>query len=174
MKRVVSLSLGSSEKDHEFETEFLGHAMHVRRLGADADEGKAWELLRRRKQEVLVARARAAEETRAALASNRGDRADRATAHLAVLDRELGLTEQSLDKVLAILRPGAEKQAPRRTREACVSLGYLRMMEIRRLLLESEVDRVAARVKIRRARFVEPETEEGRVLVKFGVEKTAE
>ena len=47
MKRVVSVTLGSSDKDHEFETEFLGHKMQVTRLGADADEGKAWELLRR-------------------------------------------------------------------------------------------------------------------------------
>ncbi|NNM21687.1 MAG: dehydrogenase [Gammaproteobacteria bacterium] len=47
MKRVVTVSLGSSAKDHEFEAEFLGHQMQVRRLGADADETKAWELLRR-------------------------------------------------------------------------------------------------------------------------------
>ncbi len=52
MKRVVSVSLGSSAKDHEFETEFLGHSFHVKRLGADGDEGKAWELLRRQQAEA--------------------------------------------------------------------------------------------------------------------------
>ena len=52
MKRVVTVSLGSSSKDHEFETEFLGHQMHVRRVGADGDEGKAWELLRRQQAEA--------------------------------------------------------------------------------------------------------------------------
>ena len=52
MKRVVTVTLGSSAKDHEFETEFLGHPMHVSRLGADADEGKAWELLRRQQAQA--------------------------------------------------------------------------------------------------------------------------
>jgi len=47
MKRVVSVSLGSSSKDYEFETRFLGHDFNVKRVGADDDEGRAWELLRR-------------------------------------------------------------------------------------------------------------------------------
>jgi predicted amino acid dehydrogenase len=47
MKKVVSVSLGSSAKDHEFKTRFLGHDFHVKRVGTDGDDGKAWELLRR-------------------------------------------------------------------------------------------------------------------------------
>ena len=52
MKKVVSVSLGSSAKDYEFETRFLGKDFHVKRVGADADEGKAWELLRRHQAEA--------------------------------------------------------------------------------------------------------------------------
>lgn len=47
MKKVVNVTLGSSKKDYQFKTKFLGHDFSIERLGADQDEGKAWELLRR-------------------------------------------------------------------------------------------------------------------------------
>jgi predicted amino acid dehydrogenase len=47
MKRVVTISLGSSKQDFSFETNVLGHRFKVQRLGADDDMGKAWELMRR-------------------------------------------------------------------------------------------------------------------------------
>jgi len=47
MKKVVTVTLGSSKQDFEFKTEFLGQPFSVRRLGADNDTGKAWELMRR-------------------------------------------------------------------------------------------------------------------------------
>lgn len=47
MKKVVSVTLGSSKQDHEFQTEFLGQQFTVSRMGADQDTGKAWELMRR-------------------------------------------------------------------------------------------------------------------------------
>ncbi len=47
MKKVVTVTLGSSKQDFEFKTKFLGQDFSVRRLGADMDTGKAWELMRR-------------------------------------------------------------------------------------------------------------------------------
>ncbi len=47
MKKVVTISLGSSKQDFSFETDFLGHHFQVKRLGADDDTTKAWELMRR-------------------------------------------------------------------------------------------------------------------------------
>ncbi len=47
MKKVVTVTLGSSKQDFSFETDFLGHRFQVKRLGADDDTGKAWELMRR-------------------------------------------------------------------------------------------------------------------------------
>ena len=47
MKKVITVTLGSSKQDFEFKTEFLGEQFHVKRLGADMDTGKAWELMRR-------------------------------------------------------------------------------------------------------------------------------
>ena len=52
MKKVVSVSLGPSSKDYQFETRFLGQHFQVRRVGTDDDEGKAWEMLRRFQSEV--------------------------------------------------------------------------------------------------------------------------
>lgn len=47
VKKVVTVTLGDSKHDFEFETDFLGQRFHVQRLGADDDTGKAWELMRR-------------------------------------------------------------------------------------------------------------------------------
>ncbi|MDO8787643.1 MAG: hypothetical protein Q7J42_06195 [Sulfuritalea sp.] len=47
MKKVVTVTLGPSRKDFEFKTRFLGQEFSVRRLGADKDSSKAWELMRR-------------------------------------------------------------------------------------------------------------------------------
>lgn len=46
MKRVVSVSLGSSKRDHAFETEFLGQTFHIERIGTDGDWNKAINLIR--------------------------------------------------------------------------------------------------------------------------------
>ncbi|MGI5911233.1 MAG: quinate 5-dehydrogenase [Syntrophomonadaceae bacterium] len=46
MKRVVSVSLGSSKRDHAFETEFLGQTFSIERIGTDGDWNKAANLIR--------------------------------------------------------------------------------------------------------------------------------
>lgn len=52
MKKVVSVSLGSSKHDFAFETDFLGHHFQVQRFGADDDSTQAWELMRRQQAEA--------------------------------------------------------------------------------------------------------------------------
>jgi predicted amino acid dehydrogenase len=46
MKRILSVSLGPSATDYEFNATFLGHEFHIRRVGADWDVGRAEALLR--------------------------------------------------------------------------------------------------------------------------------
>ncbi len=46
MKRVVSVSLGSSSRDHRFETEILGQRILIERIGTDGDLSKAIALMR--------------------------------------------------------------------------------------------------------------------------------
>lgn len=45
LRRIVSVSLGSSERDHEAETEFLGERFWLRRVGTDGDLDRARTLL---------------------------------------------------------------------------------------------------------------------------------
>lgn len=45
MKTVVSVSIGSSARDHEVETVLLGEAFRIRRIGTDGDVKKAREIL---------------------------------------------------------------------------------------------------------------------------------
>ncbi|HLA35711.1 MAG TPA: hypothetical protein VJ001_12670 [Rhodocyclaceae bacterium] len=47
MKQVVTVTMGSSSQNFEFETQFLGQEFKVQRFGANNDVGKAWELMRR-------------------------------------------------------------------------------------------------------------------------------
>jgi len=46
MKHVVSVSLGSSRRDHKVETEILGEKFFIERIGTDGDFTKAVELIR--------------------------------------------------------------------------------------------------------------------------------
>jgi len=47
MKQVICVSLGASEQDYEFDTEFLDQPFHIRRIGTDGDDTAAWEQLQR-------------------------------------------------------------------------------------------------------------------------------
>ncbi len=46
MKRVVSVSLGSSTRDHQVETEILGQRIRIERIGTDGDLERARALMR--------------------------------------------------------------------------------------------------------------------------------
>ena len=46
MKKVVSVSLGSSKRDHEVLTSFLGQEFSIKRIGTNGDIDKAVELIK--------------------------------------------------------------------------------------------------------------------------------
>ena len=46
MKHIVSVSLGSSKRDHAIETEFMGEQLQIKRIGTDGDWDKAIQLIR--------------------------------------------------------------------------------------------------------------------------------
>ena len=46
MKQIVSVSLGSSDYDYEFETEFMGQKFNIKRLGTDGSPDVASEMLK--------------------------------------------------------------------------------------------------------------------------------
>mgnify|MGYP001109529130 CR=1 FL=1 len=52
MKRIVSISLGSSKRDHTFETELLGERVVLERIGTDGDIEKLKSLFRELDEKV--------------------------------------------------------------------------------------------------------------------------
>lgn len=46
MKHIVSVSLGSSRRNHAYETDFLGETFRIERIGTDGDWDKALNLIR--------------------------------------------------------------------------------------------------------------------------------
>lgn len=46
MKHILSVSLGSSKRDHAFETEFMGEKFRIERIGTDGNWDKAIQLIR--------------------------------------------------------------------------------------------------------------------------------
>jgi hypothetical protein len=109
--------------------------------------------LRRKKGEILRFREEVAEQARAAYAAGLKSQAAESSRRLLAINRELGFTERALDRILELLRPGAERQAVRRTREACVAIGRARLEAVHRALLESGIPRLGQRIRITRPRF---------------------
>jgi hypothetical protein len=90
---------------------------------------------------------------------------------LRVIDRELANTEESLDGLYDLLRPGAERQADRRTRAACIALGEARLDAVRDSLLAAaektptEFPNLSERIKLARPQAAAAvDTGQGRVV----------
>ncbi|GAA3929929.1 dehydrogenase [Litoribacillus peritrichatus] len=47
MKKIINVSLGSSDQDYEFTTHFLDEEFIIKRIGTDGNETEAWEQLQR-------------------------------------------------------------------------------------------------------------------------------
>jgi len=45
MKKIISISLGTSERDYEIKTKFMGHDIFIKRMGTDGDPNEMVELL---------------------------------------------------------------------------------------------------------------------------------
>ncbi len=122
--------------------------------------------LRTERTEWVRERARLAAEVRAALASGTSDLARRAMARLREVDREIGETDRSLDRILEQLAPGAPRRAPRRTRAGCVRLAEARLAALReQVLAELGPDVPAERVDAGRPRFQLSDGTTGRIVV---------
>jgi len=121
--------------------------------------------LRQKKMEITEQHDLVAAQARAAIAAGLDDKARTARDRLGRLERELGLTERSLDGILEFLRPGAQRQAVRRMREACIAVGRLRVDAVRgrlvEILAESGAVNLDERIRVKRPRFGEPTAPEG-------------
>jgi hypothetical protein len=172
MRSLAERLVGEPELSITLEHELGRRDLELARRRANPSRADAEALVERldaRQRAVSEERARQVARARGAMAAGLYDEATAARSRIRVLDRDLGLTARALDDVLALLRPGAERQAERRTREACLALGVLRLAAVRQELLRLIPADAADRVRIRRARFQEPqEPGAGRVLATPG------
>ena len=103
--------------------------------------------LRQQKAELQKTLVSLSAETRAAIASQDAAAIRKATDSLRATAVQLNETEDSLDQALDLLRPGAARQAERRTRTSAILLADLRLAAVQDVLLHSNVDDAADRVR---------------------------
>ncbi|MCX5660903.1 MAG: DUF748 domain-containing protein [Planctomycetota bacterium] len=104
--------------------------------------------LRERKADLSRLREEVAGRARGQLASRfEAETAEATLARLRAIDTELAQTEDSLDSVSAMLRPGAARQADRRSRAASLEIARQRMEAVRRALFAGGVRDIQRRVQ---------------------------
>jgi hypothetical protein len=120
--------------------------------------------LRDRKIQLMRLRSTEAGRAKALLVSSDPD-AQTAVAQLRAIDREIAQNEDALDRVYDLLRPGAERQAARRTRAAAIEIGRQRIDQIRQTFLNSGLPDIEQRVRIANPQFNPDETDAGGRLI---------
>ena len=121
--------------------------------------------LRHRKRHLFDMREKVAARARTAHDARLADDERTANRSLAAIDRELGLIEQSLDRLGDLLRPGSERRADRRTRAACLAVARARL-EAARAEVIRRAPETADRIRVSRPRYpkeVESESSEVKV-----------
>jgi hypothetical protein len=97
--------------------------------------------LRARKAELLTLRGEAGGKARADLVSLGATAAAPSLDRLRAIDREIAATDESLDQVGELLKPGAERLADRRTKAAAIAVSNDRLASIRAALLAAGVSK---------------------------------
>lgn len=125
----------------------------------------------RRKKEILVAREILAARARLAYETGSEGRAEEIRAEIARLDRELSYLEASFDRAYDLLRPGAERFAERRAREASLAIARERLDRVRDAIAEEFPDMRERLTAMRPQIEAAPDLELGRVVVVPQVQK---
>ncbi|MCA8971998.1 MAG: hypothetical protein KDC95_19580 [Planctomycetes bacterium] len=123
-------------------------------LLANPDPEQARDLagrLRKKREELLVRRLELAAESDTRLQLEQADLSRDAATALRELDRELARTERALDAVFELLRRGADRRRPGRTKRFALEIAGARMARVRSELVRRGISE--ERVEIRRARI---------------------
>jgi hypothetical protein len=121
--------------------------------------------LRLEKARLWKQRERAAERVRSEYTMGEIERAEAIAEELRRLDVDLGRTEDALDNIYQLLRPGADRRRDKRTKAACLELARLRLAVARTRLLAELGSEFAGRIELRRPRFAPAEGVEGGMVV---------
>jgi len=117
--------------------------------------------LRQQKLDLLAARSQLAGQARGELAVRSEKETNPTIEQLRELDRQIASTEDALDRLYEMLKPGADRQADRRTRAAAIEIGQSRLDAIRAALLANGIPNATERVRAARAQFSPSENDKG-------------
>ena len=121
------------------------------RANPSADEARALAYrLRARKLELSSLRAEVSGQAEAQLATFDEASAAPTLERLRAIDRDLALTEIALDRTYDLLRPGADRQADRRTRAAALEIASQRLDAVRAMFRAAGVTDIDDRIKLLR------------------------
>jgi hypothetical protein len=93
--------------------------------------------LSKRLEALRVARSDAAGQVRAVLGSNATEDTAQAIERLRAIDRQIADTESATDQAYDLLRPGADRQADRRTRAATLAVARARLEAVQKFMESS-------------------------------------
>lgn len=122
--------------------------------------------LRQRKMQLLKLRSEVSGAARGELAVRTA--ADSTLEQLRAIDRQIAQTETALDEVYDLLRPGADRQAPRRTKAAAIVIAAARLESTKALLLTEmrDLPKIDERIHVTNPTFTQKEgSEDGVVTV---------
>jgi len=121
--------------------------------------------LRAERDRLVAARDARAAEARAYMASGLDAKASASRAAARSIDLRIADTEESLDRLYDLLRPGAERQAERRGREAALALAAMRMAWVKTFIAEAGPEEEEfGKLRFANPRYTEAAGEEGGVL----------
>lgn len=103
--------------------------------------------LRQRKMELQREQMQQISQVRVLLASQDVTASNAAIEKLRATSISLKETEDGLNQLLDMLRPGADRQTERRTKAASILLGDLRLRSVQQMLLDSNVSTISERVR---------------------------
>lgn len=130
-------------------------------------------VLRARRMMLMNDRAKGSGQVSAELAS--GGTSAQTLESLRSLDRQIVANDDALDRLLDLTRPGADLQAPRRTKATAIDIASARLEAIRSYLAAARIDRAAERISVVNPRFEVDESIEagGTVVIDQIVKKRA-
>ncbi|MBI1382670.1 MAG: hypothetical protein GC161_16465 [Planctomycetaceae bacterium] len=132
---------------------------------SDTDTRELGRQLETRRSSLARRRAIAAVDVRSAYALGATEAAEARRRELVALDEELAASEDALDELYELLRPGADRRADRRTRAAALAVAALRQERVREALIARGAPEDEGRIEVRRARYEPDERELGAVLL---------
>ncbi len=144
---------------------FGGGDVTLARVRANPSHDDCLSLLdqfRKKRDALQQLRAQIAGQARGQLASRfAADIAEASLVRLRTIERELAQTEDAIDTVGALLRPGSEGQEARRTRAAALEIAHQRMVAVRDAMEAAGVWHLQARVTFDSPRYLPVTGEDG-------------